>query len=140
MDTSKGQTDESKGPADGLSGWTDTLTVSDSAGSARISHSNDPDMYLGPGDVKHVIHEADGVGSQTDASTGHSDMPSIETDLDIPANETGIISTRRKDSTMQNSPYMCKIATCRPTSRWRRVSIEDIDIYIPWNVPVEAPG
>ena len=93
VDTSKGQTDESKGPADGSSGWTDTLTVSDSAGSARISHSDDPDTYLGPGDAKRIIHKADGVGSQTDASTEHSDVPSVETDSDIPANETGIVST-----------------------------------------------
>ena len=35
---------------------------------------------------------------------------------------------------------MCKVAMCRPTSRWRRVSVKDIDVYIPWNMPVEAPG
>ena len=93
VDMLKGQTDESKGPVDGSSGWMDTLTMSDSTGSARISHSNDPDMYLGPGDAKRVIHEVDDIGSQTDVSTGHSDMPSIKMDSDIPANETGIIST-----------------------------------------------
>ena len=27
-----------------------------------------------------------------------------------------------------------------PTIRWRKVSIEDIDVYIPWNAPIEALG
>ena len=28
----------------------------------------------------------------------------------------------------------------KPTHRWRRVSIDDVDVYLPWNVPVEALG
>ena len=30
--------------------------------------------------------------------------------------------------------------TCRPTSQWKRVSVNDIDVYLPRNTPVEASG
>ena len=30
--------------------------------------------------------------------------------------------------------------TSGSTYRWRRVSINKIDVYLPWNVPVEALG
>ena len=28
----------------------------------------------------------------------------------------------------------------KSTRRWRKASVDDIDVYMPWNVPIEAPG
>ena len=35
---------------------------------------------------------------------------------------------------------MPEIKQSESTHRWRRVSVEDVDIYVPWNAPVEASG
>ena len=37
-----------------------------------------------------------------------------------------------------NSPNAREIAMPKHTYRWRRVSVNDSDVYIPWNMPIEA--
>ncbi|KIM62609.1 hypothetical protein SCLCIDRAFT_24903 [Scleroderma citrinum Foug A] len=75
------------------------------------------DMSWQTGDANCPGNQADGIESQMDVSSGHSDMPSIETNPTKPENETEI-----------------------PIRRWRSVSIEDIDVYVPWNAPIEVLG
>ena len=84
--------------------------------------------------------ETCGTGTHADASTRQGEVPSVETNPTKPENETEIVSTRRIDSRMQNSPYTAEIAMSKPICRWRSVSIEDIDMYVPWNVPIEVLG
>ena len=39
---------------------------------------------------------------------------------------------------MQNSPVPHKITTSKRTEHWRRASVDDIDVDVPWNAPVEV--
>ena len=80
-----------------------------------------------PGDVNGLGIHTDGVGSQTGVSTGHRDVSSVETDLNIPAQT-------------QNSPYMTKIAMLKSTCQWKRVGVGDINVCLRWNAPVEVSG
>ena len=40
----------------------------------------------------------------------------------------------------RNSPVMHEIVTPEPTIQWRKVNTEEINVYVPWDVPVEALG
>jgi len=40
---------------------------------------------------------------------------------------------------MQNPPSMHQIATPRPTSHWRKVSIDNGDMYVLFNTPIMIP-
>jgi len=62
--------DESKG-------LTDVLRMSNSTGTAGISHGDSAGTYLGAQGVEHVIDATDSIGSQSDAPSGHWDMPSV---------------------------------------------------------------
>jgi len=85
-------TDVSTGQADGLRGWTDTLDVSNSAGMDGMSDGEGAGTYLGARGTKRVVHTTDGVGSQSDASSGHWDVPSVGMDVITAANMPEIIS------------------------------------------------
>ena len=50
------------------------------------------------------------------------------------------VRMRQTDLRMQDSPSTREIAKSKRTYRWKRVSIGDVDVYIPQNVPVEALG
>ena len=93
------------------------------------------------------VGDADRPGCRTDGSRGHAevlaghgDSPSIETDMETPENETVNVSMCRIERRTQDSPYTLEIVMAKPTRRWERVSIEGVDIHIPWNVPVEVLG
>jgi len=174
---------------------TDGLRTSDRAETDGMSHGDSAGTYLSVGDAKRDIHATDGVGSHADASSGHSDVSTVETDAITTKNAPDVVSIPRKrlklpDSPMEtarwrpdepngcgnhadgssvhagvqrvgndaetaanetenirmcqterkteNSPEMRKIATHKPTSRRKRVSVEGIDVHVPWNAPFEA--
>jgi len=71
----------------------DASNTSNKAETAGISHGEGAGMYLGVGDAKHVVHAMDGIGSHTDASSGHMDVPCVEVDTITPANVTQTVST-----------------------------------------------
>ena len=85
MEGSTGQVDVSRGQ-------TDNSNTSNRAGMAWIRDGEGAGTYLGVGGVKHVIDPTNGVGSQSDASSGHSDVPSVQTDAISTANATEIVS------------------------------------------------
>src|SRR5207245_2401191 len=95
--------------------------------------------YLGAGSAKRVVEETDGVRSHADALTGHRDAPSVETNARIPANEAESVSTRQMNEKTRNSPGTREIATPERTYRWRKVSADGIDVYVPLNAPIAVP-
>ncbi|KIM67352.1 hypothetical protein SCLCIDRAFT_21202 [Scleroderma citrinum Foug A] len=113
--------DESKGRSSGWMdvsrAWMDTLNVSNSAKIACISHNNDLDTYLGAAGTKRPVHETDGVRNHADAPIGHRDTPSVETETETAENKRG-----------------------NRSRRWKGVSTEGADVYLPWDVPVEVPS
>ena len=92
-----GQTDTSRA-------WTDTLNVSDSAEMANVSHGDDVNTYLGARGTKHGVRETDGIGSQTDVSTWHGDVSSVETDANVPAEAPEIISIPQMQEKLLDLP------------------------------------
>ena len=196
-DWSSGHADGSRGLADMLRGRMDTLSVSNRAEMDRLGHSDDLGTYLRVGDTKRLIYETDGAGTHTGTLTGQTDAPTIETNMNKPANAPDIVSIPRKKAKppdspvdtartapvepngfgdhadgsdawmdvqsigyeretaenktgnvrmcqtsqkMQNSPIGVQIETAKPTGRWKRVSVDDVDMYLPWGAPVEMPS
>lgn len=64
---------------------TDALSVQNGAETAVAGHGDGASMHLGIGGVKHGVEGIDGSGSHADASSGHREVQSVETD----ANRTG---------------------------------------------------
>jgi len=119
MDRSRGQADESEGLADGSKGQADVLRGSTDASSASnraetdgMSNGEGAGTYLGAGDAKCVVDARNGVGNHMDASSRHSDMPSVKTDAISTANVTEIISTPRKRKKPPDS--LVEAAKCAP--------------------------
>jgi len=96
--------DASSCQADASRGSTGVLDTSYSAAMAGMSDGEGAGTYLGIGDAKRVVHATDGIGSQTDASSGHWDVQSVETEAITPANATQIISIPRKKPKPPDSP------------------------------------
>ena len=89
VDTSRGRTDE-------LRGQVDSLSTSNSAGTECMSHRDNAETYLSVGDAKHLVKEMDGVESHADVSTGHGDIPNVETNANSPAKAPDNVSIPQK--------------------------------------------
>ncbi|KIM55812.1 hypothetical protein SCLCIDRAFT_30073 [Scleroderma citrinum Foug A] len=140
MDGPGHRTDMSWNQADDPRVWTDTLNMSDRAETDGISHRDDTGTYLTTQGMKHDVREMDGIRSHVDASNGLTDTPSVNTDTIKAANGTGNVRTRRTEEKTQNSPTTPKNTMPKPADQWRKVSAEEINVYVPWDVPVEALG
>jgi len=57
---------------------TDASNASNRAETDRICHGEGAGTYLGVRDPKHGVGVMDGLGSQTDTLSRHSDVPSVE--------------------------------------------------------------
>ena len=75
-----------------------------------------------------------------DTSSVCTDMHSIGVGTEMAEKEAENVSNRRNSSKTRNSPYTHEIVTSDPTYQWKRVSTKDIDVYPPWNAPIEALG
>ena len=97
---------------------------------------------LGSGGKLRVClgNRADGSRDHADVSSGQTDAPSIETNTVIPENVPENVRSSRKELKPQYSPNVPENGMSKRSSRWRRVSADDITVYIPWNTPVEMPG
>ena len=130
-------TDAWRGQMDRSNGRTDTLSVSNHAETACVSHREGAETYLGAGGMKCPVHETDGVEGHADASSGHPDVSSVETDARISANEPESVSIPREKAKPPNSPVGPENGTPKRSSRWSKVSRGDVDVYAPRDVPIE---
>ena len=130
-------TDASRGQTDRSNGRTDTLSVSNHAEMACVSHGEGAETYLGAGGMKRPVHETDGVEGHADASSGHPDVSSVETDAGISANEPESVSIPREKAKPPNSPVGPENGMPKHSSQWSKVSGGDVDVYAPWDVPIE---
>jgi len=106
------------GDANGVGNRTEGSTGQANVSRARADASNVPNRaetdgmscdegagtYLSVRNAKRVVHATDGVGSQSDASIGHSDVPCVDTDAITPANATEIVSTTPRRKKPPDSP------------------------------------
>ena len=138
-DTSRYQLDGSRGLTDGSGGLTDASNASNSAEMAVISQGEGGGTYLHAGGAKRKPDEPAGCGNHSDTSDARMDMQSVGYERETAENETESVSTHQADAQTRNSPYTVEIETAMRTYQWRRVSVEDVDIYLPWNTPIVVP-
>jgi len=98
------KSDGHRNHTDGSTGQTDTLNVSSRAGMTGISHCVNVGMYLGARDAKRAVDETDGLGGHADASSGHGNTQSVQTDVITTVNAPEIISTHPIEPKRPNSP------------------------------------
>jgi len=98
------RTDASKGQADVSRGLTDALNVSIRAEMDGMSNCEGAGTYLGAEGVKRVINTTVGIGSHADASNGHMDVPSIQTNALTTANTPDVVSTPPRRKKPPDSP------------------------------------
>ena len=84
--------------------------------------------------------EPNGCGNHADGSSAHTDTHTTEDKTQTAVNKMENIRKHRNGQRTQNSPYTAKIKTPKPTRQWKRVSVEGVDVYLPWDVPVEVPS
>ena len=82
--------------------------------------------------------EPNGHGDHTDRSSVHTDAHCIGNKMQMAANETENVRRRRNMPKTQDSPYTPKIEPSKHSIQWRRVSMDDIDVYLPLNAPIET--
>ena len=132
--------DGSSYQTDGSTGQTDASNASNGPEMAGMSCGEGAGTYLGTGDAKRDGDKTDGIGSHTDLPTGHGDIPSVANDMNISANDRRNIRMRQNESRTRNSLCTLENETSKHATRWRRVSAAGVDVYIPWNAPIEALG
>ena len=97
-----------------------------------------PDIPIGPARV--APNEPDGCGNLADTSSVYTDVHSIGNKSETSVNETDIVRTHQVGQRTQNLPYTPKNGMPKRAICWRRVNVNKINVYLPWNAPVEALG
>ena len=108
----------------------DAPSVSNKAETDVISHGDGMNTYLGAGDAKRAIDVMDGIETHTDAS-------SVETDTRTAVNVRRDISKRQTEAHIRNSLYTPDNRTPKPIGQWRKVSVDNGDVYIPLVAPIK---
>ena len=119
---------------------TDAITTVNAPQNVRIPRKRKKPPDLPIGTTRGYPDEPDSCGNRTDASGMYTGMHSAGYETEMTGNATGNVRKGRNTSEMQNSPNTPENRTLESICRRRIVSIDDIDIHIPWNTPVEAPG
>ena len=137
-DTSRYQLGGLRGLTDGSRGLTDASNASNSAEMAVISQGEGGGTYLHAGGAKREPDKPAGCGNLADMSSVHMDAHSDGDESETSANVRINVRMGRIDSKPQNSPDMREIETLKPIRRWKRVSVNNVDVYVPWDAPVEV--
>ena len=90
--------------------------------------------------ARRCSDESNTCRNQTDTSSPCTGTQSIGDEMETAEKEMQNVRNRRNNSKTQNSPYMTKVATFKHTYRRRMVSVNDSDVYLPSNAPIEVPG
>ena len=83
---------------------TDTLNMLNGTETTGISCGESVDTYLGAGRANRLVDQSNSVGSHTDTSSRHADVPSVQTDARTAANAPENVRTQRKRRNPPHSP------------------------------------
>jgi len=78
--------------------------------------------------------EPNGVGNCADQSDAHN----VGKDTEMAKDQSENGGMRRMKPRTQSSPSVLEGEMPECTDRWRRVSVDEVDVYVPWNAQVEA--
>ena len=84
--------------------------------------------------------ESDGLGDRTDTLSIRTYVHCIGNDVGAAEKEAENVRTPQNRQKMRNSPNACEIAMPEPICRCKRVSVDNVDVYVPCNAPVEVLG
>ena len=84
--------------------------------------------------------EPDGCGNHADASSARTDSHCVGNGTETAENDSRNVSKCQTEVQTRNSPHTLEIELCKRARWWRRVSVDNGDVYVPWNAPVEAPS
>ena len=84
--------------------------------------------------------DIEGHGDLTEGLTVHMDGHSIETETETAENDSRNVSKCQTEAQTRDSPYMAEIEMSKRSRRWKGVSAEGVDVYLPWDAPIEALG
>jgi len=132
--------DTSSGYGDAPSVETDTLTTANATEivSTPPRRKKPPDSPVST--IRRTPDEPNGCRNHADASSARTYAYCVGNDAETVGNATKNVRTYQIERKTQDSPTGREIATPKPTSRWRKVSPHGIDVYVPWNAPVEVLG
>ena len=97
---------------DGARRQTDASRASNRPEMAVVSHNEGAGTYLGAGGAKGDVEVTDGIEHHAHTSTGHGDVPGVETKAIIPANATQNVRIPRKKTKPPDLPV--EAAICAP--------------------------
>ena len=133
-------TDTLNGSMDIPSIETDTNRPANAPDSVRTTQKKAKPPDLPSRSTKQHSDKPSSCGNQSDTLNVHADMHSIRNDMGTAENKMKNVRMCRIEQKMLNSPETTKNRMPKSTRRWRKASVDDIDVYVLWNVPVEAPG
>ena len=119
---------------------TDAITAADTPQIVRIPRRKKKPPNSPMDATRTAPDGPNGIGDHADRSSVPTDVHSIGNKRETAENETETIRTCRIKRKMENSPYKRENETPEPTNRWRKVSVSNVDVYVPCNAPIEAPG
>ena len=88
--------------------------------------------------TRQAPDEPNGSWSHADTSSVHTDVHSVGSGTQTAGNKTKSVRSRQNRRKMQDSPIGREIATPEIVNRWRKVSVDDGNVYVPWNAPIEV--
>jgi len=119
---------------------TNTLTtanVSETVSKRR----NEPEMPNSPMETaKRHPDKPNSCGSHADGSSARTHAYCIGNDTQTATNEAESVRMHQNGSMTQNSPNGRDIAMPKVARRWRRVSVDNGDVYVPWNTLIAIPS
>ena len=116
----------------------DTQTAGNETKNVRTRRTEEKMQNSPSRAAKRAPDEPDGCREHADASTVRTDAYSVETDTETAANKAESVRTRRIGRKTRNSPDSREITMPDHSCRWRKVSVDGVDVYVPRNVPVEV--
>ena len=90
--------------------------------------------------VKQLPDQPNGLGNQMDMSSMQTDTHSAGDETEVAENEMVNVRRHQIGQKSQYSPNAPENGMSKRPTRWKSVSVNDIDMYLPWNTPVEALG
>ena len=138
MDGIGSHTDASSGCTDVPSIKTDTRIPANAMETVRTpqKQAKPPDSPMET--AKWHPDEPNGCGSHANGPSVCTGMQSVGNDAETAAEEAETVRTRQNGLRTQNSPNGCETTTPKHTCQWRKVSVDNVDVYVPVNVPIKT--
>jgi len=133
-------TDGSSGRTDASCVGTDAITAVDATETVSTPRKESKTQNSPMETTRRRPDEPNGCGSRADGSSARMHAYCAGNGRETAENETESIRTRRIGPRTQDSPNGRDIAMPKVARRWRRVSVNNGDMYVPWNAPIAIPS